>query len=197
MPNYELYIPSVEGYQIFLTNLEKDMPDWLTREAQLLKEFSNTPGNTDEKIVKHRVREVNRRYSTRVSHKVLDEMVSFIVHSDFDRKLDSNDYKLVDELRRAHTRSKKSGRVDYLSFASKYCHHCRPNRYPIYDSVNVCVFEVFLGYKDRRDYGDYVECFKALCSSLKLKEFDGFYLDKYIQAIGSPTGSQSRLLLKK
>ena len=70
-------------------------------------------------------------------------MVSFIRGLDLNKELNADGYDLVDNLKQAHSRKKKNNDlVEYLSFASKFCHHCCPNKYPIYDSINVRVFNV-------------------------------------------------------
>jgi len=188
MSEYQLYIPSADGYQAFLDRLKKEKPTGLKREEKFLNDFLNKPGNIDGETVKNRIEKLNNYYSTRLSKPTQSEIAEFILQSDFDERLDRDDYGLVDELRYAHNKIKKDGKkYDYFSFASKYCHHCRPDKYPIYDSVNVRVFNVLFGYTDNRKYGEYVACFKKFCSILgynELKHNEGFYIDKHIQAIG-------------
>ena len=188
MPEYRIYFPSPEGYSVFRRNLIKSEDNLYKRENAFLKEFSDNPKNTDAGTVKRRVTELNRLYSTRASGDELVEVVNLILHMNFEQQLDEAGYKLMELLRHVPSSRVNSGRIDHLSLASKYCHHCRPDKYPIYDSVNVRVLSVYFGYKDKRDYEEYVKCFKAFCSFLgydELKDNEGFYIDKYIQAIGT------------
>ena len=188
MPEYRIYTPSAEGYRIFAENLKKTEIEGLKKEEEFLKDFENNPKNTDMETVRNRVKKLNQFYRTRISNDELREIENIILRPGFDAKLDNDGYGLVEELRRVPSKRTESGFRDHLSFASKYCYHCRPNRYPIYDSINVHVLSVYLGYEGKRDYSKYVECFKKFCSFLgfcKLKGNEGYYIDKYIQAIGT------------
>ena len=187
MEEYRMYTPSAEGYKLFRENLKKTNPIGLNRELELLKDFSDNPENTDEAVVERRVRKLNKAYSTRISAEGLNEIKKLILQPGFDAELDRDGYMLVEKLRRVPSSKTEKGWADCLSFATKYCHHCRPDKYPIYDSVNVRALTVCIGYEDKRDYAEYVKCFKAFCSALgfeELKGNEGFYIDKYIQVVG-------------
>ena len=189
MTEFKIYIPSADGYRIYRDNISREKTGGLIREEAFLQSFLDNPANTDRDIVQHRVRHLNSTYSTRISADELSVIVDFIVQHDFDNALDSDGYELVEKLRHVHSRRVKTkDTIDHLSFATKYCHHCRPDKYPIYDSINVRVLNVFLGYEDKkRNYETYVEYYNAFCSFLgfdELKNNDGFYVDKYIQIIG-------------
>lgn len=64
------------------------------------------------------------------------EFADFIVSERFQSRITTIDKDvaaaLVTDLAKA---AKTRGRFQ-LSFASKYCYHCNPNMFPIYDSVN-------------------------------------------------------------
>ena len=189
MSDYQLYVPSPEGYQVFLDNLKKHNHAWLEREKALLSEFSSSRENTDEKVVRARAKKLNSSYGTRIPEVELNEIVERILRQGFDEKLDRGSLELINELMRVPSGRTKSKTIDHFSFATKYCHHCRPDVYPIYDSVNARVLSVYFGYKGDRDYVEYIECFKSFCSCIgleyaKLQGGEGFYIDKYIQAIG-------------
>lgn len=190
MSTYQIYIPSAEKYRTFLERLETkgtNELNGLRKEVEFFKDFSDNFRTADKEKLKELMKKLNHLYKTRISLDVLDEMASFILQIDLNKELESDGYDLVDGLRYAHSKVKKDGFYDYLSFASKFSHHCNPDKYPIYDSVNVSVFKMFLGYKDKRNYREYVECFKAFCSAIEIDKFEnniGFYIDKYIQAIG-------------
>lgn len=192
--DYQLYVPTPEGYLSFKKTLSKSVSP---KEMSLFESFKKNPGNSTRPIVESRVRSINSLYSTRLLKPVMNEIVDYIINPDnqFDELL-KQDYDAVDVLRiKAHSQKKKDGNpVNYLSFATKYCHHCRANKFPIYDNVNVWVLTVLMGYKDKRVYSEFVDCFQAFCKVInrtKLEEDEGFYIDKYMQAIG--TGSIHRV----
>lgn len=197
--NYRLYVPGPAGYSDFRKAIEKETIIIPKREISLFEDFKNKPRNSEQSIVDSRVRSINSTYSTRLPKQAIAEITNYIINpvNHFDELLGFG-YGAIEALRReAHSLKKgkdKKTPVDYLSFASKYCHHCRPNIFPIYDSVNVWVLTVLMGYKDKRDYNEFVKCFKVFCGEVinrvVLDEDEGFYIDKYIQSIGSG-GSKS------
>lgn len=209
MTGYRLYIPKRGHYESFRDELKKGSPE-MDSERELLREFMENRNNEDEKAVNLRVKKLNSRYSTRISGFEQQEIVEFIVTSGFDKRLEEDGYGLVDELRYVRSnRPNNHGFIDHLSFATKYCHHCCPNKYPIYDSLNMRVMSIYFGYNDilkvgiygskekretrLRSYEDFVDCYKAFCEefidddydkSVMRRDDEGFYIDKYIQAIG-------------
>lgn len=192
--NYQLYVPGPAGYSNFRNAIEKGTITISPKEITLYEDFKNNPRNSEQLIVESRVKNINSIYSTRLLKQAIVEIANYIINpaNDFDKSLECG-YRAIEALRReAHSVKKGKDKmipVDYLSFASKYCHHCRPNVFPIYDSVNVRVFTVLMGYNDHRDYSEFVKCFKVFCSDVinrvTLDEDEGFYIDKYIQSIGS------------
>jgi len=187
MKEYQMYTPSAEGYCLFRENYEKSDSKLIEKENDFFMDFKNKPENKDEEIVRARVEKLNSLYSTRNSSDETEKIINIILKPGFDEKLDGDGYDLIEELRQIPSRRTKKEYRDCLSFATKYCHHCRPDKYPIFDSVNVNVLTVCMGYQDSRNYTEYVECFKKFCSAIgcdELKDGEGFYIDKYIQAIG-------------
>ena len=188
----KLYIPKEGDYDAFRKNYLEANNDG---ERVFLQEFLDNPGNTDKTTVEYRVRKLNSKYSTRLSTREIGAVVKLIVAPEFDEKLYNdrgNGYATISYLRILASERTKNGTIDAYSFATKYCHHCNPNHYPIYDSVNARVMTVYYGYQDTRDYEKFVECYRAFCmklipniEGLKCQNDDaGFYVDKYIQAIG-------------
>lgn len=92
---------------------------------------------------------------------------------------------LVTDFARA---AKTRGRFQ-LSFASKYCHHCNPNMFPIYDSVNAEYLKRHYSYADEKDYGKYIEAYSLFCANIGVNlstaknPYEGFYVDKFINNI--------------
>lgn len=190
MSEKAFYVPSYKGFSIFINNLKKHPEKLSMKETDLLDRFVSKPENTDVEEVEHKVRRVNALYSTRMWEADIMCAVRKIVNMRFDNELKQNGYSLVDKLRyidneRPNKTSNSVTRIDHYSFATKYCHHCNPDKYPIYDRVNMNVLTVYLGYKDRRIYDEYIECYFAFCTMAGLDhKKHGFLIDKYIQAIG-------------
>jgi len=114
--------------------------------------------------------------------------------------LDEEGYALINKLRECGTAKK------HFSFATKYCHHCRPNKYPVYDALNMWVMSIHYGYEyvddpksgsEFRPYQDFVECYNLFCkdfiAGIEHGDDEGFYIDKYIQAIGNGAGLRELL----
>ena len=141
MKKYQLYCPSSNGYHVFRSNLKKlGEPDWIVGEKKLLSDFQSKFESTNKEVILQLVIGLNKHYRTRISDETLKEIANFILQPDFNEKLKSDNHDLVDKMRYGHNKEKKNGKtVDYLSFASKYCHHCYPDKYPIYDSINMHV----------------------------------------------------------
>lgn len=210
MKDYKLYIPKRGDYEIFRKELQEEkLQDKIIKrvekEREFMHEFLSNPENTNKEKVEKRVRKLNTMYSTRLSMKennnVLGEIINRILYSEFDDLLDHKGYEAVAKLRVIKSERTKSKTIDCFSFATKYCHHCRPNKFPIYDSLNMRVMNVYYGYKHGgKDYEEYVKCHTMFCEEFitdfeevkRQNSDEGFYIDKYIQAIG---GSDLRTLL--
>ncbi|MCL2163849.1 MAG: hypothetical protein FWH55_05505 [Oscillospiraceae bacterium] len=187
MVENRFYIPSSEGYKIFRANYENKPKK---NEDDLWESFQ-------ELTPEAQVKSINNIYKTRISSAEQELIVQKIKSLNSDKAFDcaDNDYSPVDKLRRVYSargKEKNKGYIDHFSFATKYCHHFQSNKFPIYDSVNVRVMSVYLGYKDViedniRNYNEYVRVCKTFWSLIglaKLENKDGYYVDKYIQAIG-------------
>ena len=190
MAEYKLYIPKLGDYEKFQRTVKKHVVKSIKEEREFLEEFQS-------KTIEERVRGINTKYSTRLSNKEIEEIVDFISKPDteFDNRIsDGVDYRILEELAKAATARDRFN----LSFASKYCHHCRPNKFPVFDVLNMNVMKIFCGFKpigtryELKDYVNYVECYDMFCYQFienyekrkKQNKDDSFYIDKYIQAIG-------------
>ena len=117
------------------------------------------------------------------------EFADFIVSERFQSRITTIDKDvaaaLVTDLAKA---AKTRGRFQ-LSFASKYCHHCNPNMFPIYDSVNSDYWKNHFSYKNDKDYRDYIDAYARFCSKIGVDlenmsdKQEGFYVDKFINNI--------------
>ena len=205
MSDFRLYIPTRDSYKNFreaIKEADQEHMHILKGERDFLDEFIKNPQCKDEEQVKKWVTKLSADYGTRIPHEEQKIFVSRItgiasdIDYDFHEMLDSCNFAFVDDFCRVHCSDKrknppKSGFVRHFSFATKYCHHCSPNKYPIYDSLNVRVLSVYCGYgANGKDYQSYVECYNRFYEALiqdenGIEEKDkGFYVDKYIQAIG-------------
>lgn len=196
MKEFKLYIPKHGDFEMFCDKLNESTYKQLERELGLLRQFLDAPNNTDSTIVKGRIKILSSYYGTRIPNDEQNKIAEIITSLDFDEILDNDGYNLIKKLRIVKSKRTKNGTIDHLSFATKYCHHCRPNKYPIYDSLNMRVMNIFYGYSyDIRDYEKFVVCYEMFCDEF-IKDFDelkninpelGFFIDKYIQAIGNGT----------
>lgn len=194
MSELRLFIPEKkEVYERFREKLMSRISKGEDKEYLFIAKVMNT-SNADYDTVLERVEWINANYSTRMpegDRKVIANYISG--RSDFDAALDEDGYSLVDDLRKCGT-SKK-----HFSFATKYCHHCRPNKYPIYDALNMRVLAIYYGYRDKYNqepdsklisYREYCSChdlFRSDFVNRKPADYaddEGFYIDKFIQAMG-------------
>lgn len=196
-------IPSKEDYGIFREQLKKFQgTPYLNDEEYLLRHFRENPENTGQAYVEHRVKKLSSLYRTRVPENEQKQLIDIIKNPEFDERLETDkdgSYEAVLSL--LGVNREKEGKppteVNHLSFATKYCHHCKPNMYPIYDAVNK---EVLMTLSDCKEisrakgymkYLSYAECYKAVCRDYIIDldkdnpdRDEGFYVDKYIQSIG-------------
>lgn len=189
MLNYEV---NNEGYEQFKKDLNSNDKDffWFKSELEFLENFVKE--NVNREIALQQVIILNKKYKTRLSlgkSKLSDEsgeLTEFIVSDSFKNRINTKDtnvaISLINDFRKA---AKARGR-DLLSFASKYCHHCNPNMFPIYDSENVEYLKNHYSYKDKKDYSEYIDVYNLFCKSIgvdlenAVDNKEGFYVDKFI-----------------
>ena len=188
------YSATNRDYTLFkqeLNNNHEKYP-WIKGELELLESFVV---KADRETALQQVIMINKKYSTHLSFgksKMPDEsevLSDFIISDSFLTRIDTKDVKvavaLVNDFREA---AQKRGR-DLLSFVSKYCHHCNPNMFPIYDSINVKYLKDHYSYTDERDYEKYVESYLLFCKSIDVDlehttdKAEGFWVDKFINNI--------------
>lgn len=149
-----------------------------------LEEF---PNNTkiEEILIKSSV--LNNFYSTNIFS--IFDMAKHILSLDIDNRLKKGDYTLVSEIANIEIKNKK---IEFYSFATKYCSHHNQTDFPIYDSFvkgalmyfkKVDKFDNFKG-SDLKDYKTYKNIL------LKFAEFYGITsyclkdLDMYLWQLG-------------
>ena len=117
---------------------------------------------------------------------------------DLNKRLDKGDISLVDELRKVKM---ADGKVrDFYSLATKFCSRHNEEAFPIYDSL---ASEMLLGFlnrdefvsfkkKDLKDYGRYVELYKAFQKHYKLEKYDFRRIDHYLWMLGKELKQKSK-----
>lgn len=192
MLNYEI---SKNGYEQFKKDLQinQEAFPWFADEKTFLDNFRIS---ADRDIVLQQIKTINSKYSTHLSFGNSNapdeggELADFITSDRFQKEIKTKDKDvaaaLVTDLAKA---AKTRGRF-LLSFASKYCHHCNPNMFPIYDKVNADYLKEHYSYKDKKDYWEYIDAYSMFCSKIGVDlesgsadKYEGFYVDKFINNI--------------
>lgn len=195
MLNYEV---SKAGYEEFKKDLKADKKafPWFRSELEFQDGFKV---NVDRETALQQIITINSKYSTHLSFGKSSapdeggEFADFIVSKSFQDRIATKDKDiaaaLVIDLAKA---AKTRGRFQ-LSFASKYCHHCNPNMFPIYDRVNAEYLEEHFSYKDDKDYRKYIDAYACFCGKIGVDleaaddKQEGFYVDKFINNIDKNT----------
>ncbi len=176
-----------EDYACYKEDLQEEAKSnkncWVCGELDFLRGFKV---NSDYDTVLQQVKRLNSLYKTRLSNDECKKMADFISYSDIFRdRILTNDRDVAASLVMELAAKEISGRSN-LSFASKYCHHCNPNMYPIFDSVNEEYLKDHYSYSGKRDYRKFMETYALFCkdigvdlSSAEDKE-EGFWVDKFI-----------------
>ncbi len=191
MLNYEV---SKKGYDQFREDLKtnKEAFPWFEGEKKFLESFKAI---VDRETALQQIKTIHTKYSTHLSFGKSSapdeggELADFIVIESFQSRIKTTDKDvaaaLVIDLAKA---AKTRGRF-LLSFASKYCHHCNPNMFPIYDRVNADYLEEHFSYKDDKDYRKYIDAYARFCGKIGVgletadDKKEGFYVDKFINNI--------------
>lgn len=152
------------------------LENYVMQESSLKKLFSQTyPLNAEMDDVLIKVCSLNDFYSTNIFNPFI--VAKHIVSLKIDERLNNNDFTLVNDIAKIKVNGEK--KINFYSFATKYCSHHKPTVYPIYDSF----VEKLLMYFKRED-----EFHKFKKDDLKnypvyrniLLEFQKFYhLDRY------------------
>ena len=184
--------PNREAVQRYLEKWDT-LENYTAQESALNKLFRNLcPKNTSLDDVLLKVAALNTFYSTNIYN--VFAVARHIVHLNIDERLGQGDDSLVTDIASGHgVVNKKGGKeIQFLSFATKYCSHHRPEVYPIYDSF-VEDFLVYLSKVDgfslfRREDLRAITVFKQ--TLIKLREFYGLeefslkQIDQYLWQYG-------------
>lgn len=145
----ENYVPSLAKMRAYHAKWHK-MADYVAQEAALDRLFILDPStrpNTDMSVVMIKCAVLNDFYSTNI-YKVHSVARKICGIKNLDARLADGDLSLVDEI------ADVDGRRNY-SFATKYCSHHQPSRFPIYDRYVDRVLRALSGqHKEMPDCGD-------------------------------------------
>ena len=110
--------------------LRDELENYRLQEASLALLFhSFCPENDKIEHVLLKVSALNDFYSTNIFDTY--SVAKHILSKQIDARLKAIDYSLVNEIAMISLKGKPR---NFYSFASKYCSHHKPDRYPIYDS---------------------------------------------------------------
>ena len=184
----DIITPSVieiEKYLIKWNNLE----NYVLQESSLFKLFNNTyPDNKELDDVLIKVCSLNDFYSTNIFSPFI--VAKHIVDLRIDSRLKVNDLNLVNDIANVQVSGNK--KINFYSFASKYCSHHKPTVYPIYDSY---VEKLLMYFKkkhkfssfkknDLKVYTKYKDILIDFQKAYKLEKFNLKEIDKYLWQAG-------------
>lgn len=191
MLNYEVNEMGYKKFKEDLNSDEKAFP-WFKSELEFQESFKI---KVDRETALQQIKTTNSKYSTHLSFGKSaapdegSELADFISSEKFQSRITTTDKDvaaaLVIDLAKAATSRERF----LLSFASKYCHHCNPNMFPIYDSVNADYLKNHYAYKGQKDYRQYMDSYALFCKSIGVNlettddSQEGFYVDKFINNI--------------
>lgn len=165
------------------------LENYVLQESSLSKLFNQTyPRNDDMDDVLIKVCSLNDFYSTNIFSPF--KVAKHIVGLRIDDRLQNEDLKLVNEI--ADVKVNGNRKINFYSFATKYCSHHKPTIYPIFDSY---VEKLLMYFKKKDNFSDFKK--KDLKEYPKYKnillEFRAFYnlgdfnlkeIDKYLWQAG-------------
>ena len=188
------YKATKADYEQFRKNLKTDKEafPWFESEQEFLDGFKV---NADRETVLQQIITINRKYSTHLSFGKSNapdegtELADYIISEHFQSRITTKDEDVAAALVMDLAKAAKTRGRFLLSFASKYCHHCNPNMFPIYDYVNAIYLRDHYSYSDNHDYREYIEAYALFCHSIGVDlekasdKQEGFWVDKFINNI--------------
>lgn len=186
-PKQVLPDPSGEQVEFYLGQWDSLEDYQLQEEALNLLFFRLSPENKNISDILLKVSVLNDFYSTNI-FKVYP-VAKRILSLNIDERLQHGDVTLVDDIKQVEISGKK---MNFYSFATKYCSHHKPLDYPIYDSY---VDEVLKYYRKRdgfalfrneelKNYSRFKSILEEFRSYYHLGEYNLKELDKYIWQLG-------------
>ncbi len=185
--NISIPEPSREQVVLYLKQWES-LDNYREQEKALDKLFFETaPENRDLSDILIKAAALNDFYSTKVFS--IYSMAKHIYELDIDNRLRRKDPNLVDDIKSIYANGKVR---NHYSFATKYCsHHC-PDRYPIFDSYVEKMLRYFrdaYGFadfrnKDLKKYSIFKNVILKFIEYFDLKEFTLKEIDRYLWQAG-------------
>lgn len=199
------YKPSlVEAQKYF--DVWESLPNYTAHERALAELFRghNSPFTKNDRLesIIIKASALNDFYSTNIS-RIYDVAQLILSIHNVDKRLAEGDLSLVDDIRHvSFKRYKRSedGKVksqhvsiDNYSFATKFCSHHQPEKFPIFDKYVAQVLshlksiysEVFnFKAKDLRDYSVFTKQLDILRNTFGLQSLSYKELDRYLWQLG-------------
>ena len=188
-----MYKVTPEGYGQFKKDLQtnKEAYPWFESEKDFLDSFK---ADADREVALQQIKTLNSKYHTHLSFGGSEkadessEFADFIISERFRKDIKTTDKNVAAALVTDFAKAAKTRGLFQLSFASKYCHHCNPNMFPIFDSVNEKYLRKYHSYSGYRDYRRYIDAYARFCKKIgvqleKASKKEGFYVDKFINNI--------------
>lgn len=174
--------------------VEKYLKSWDNLESYRLQEdalnklfFELVPTNTDISDILVKAATLNDFYSTHIFS--IFPVAKHILSLNIDDRLNIGDETLVEDIKDVVINDKN---IQLYSFATKYCSHHNPEKFPIYDSYVhevLCYLRKIDGFSKfkKSDLKNYVKFKSVLCDFQKYYELERYSLkelDKYLWQLG-------------
>jgi hypothetical protein len=179
--------PTVDEVEKYLKQWD-GLPNYVMQEKSLNKLFLKVmPENKSIDDILIKASTLNDFYSTNIYY--IFAVALHIKELDIDERLKKGDASLVDDIAQNVIAGKK---FYFYSFASKYCSHHQPLKYPIYDSY---VEKVLMYFKkkdrfdnfkkdDLKNYCRYKEVLENFAKYYGIDKYNLKDLDRYLWQIG-------------
>ena len=170
--------------------VKKYLDKWYTyRDSKMLEQenalsilFQHFYQNNNLQNVLVKVSCLNDFYSTNIRDTY--SVAKVIYQLNIDRRLQNGDLSLVDDIAAGTEKKCKSARREY-SFASKYCSFHRPDVYPIFDSRNEKILNIYKNeininpFNLQESYEDYVKIINKYREIFGLECFSYKEIDRF------------------
>lgn len=185
LPNIEK--PCPKQVQLYLRAWD-EQENYVLQERALDKLFFVTyPNNTDINDILIKASSLNDFYSTNIFS--IFAVAKHICALDIDKRLRNGDLSLVDDIADLTIGGKPKR---FYSFASKYCSHHEPTRFPIYDYyveqvlIHFRKVDKFCDFQeeDLKKYSHFMAILDAFQQHYGLSEYNKKDLDRYLWQLG-------------
>ena len=165
------------------------LENYVLQESSLKKLFSVTyPLNTDMDNILIKVCSLNDFYSTNIFSPFI--IAKHILSLKIDERLQNEDLLLVNDI--AKVKVNRNKKINFYSFATKYCSHHKPTIYPIYDSyvekllMHFKKTDKFCKFKkeDLKNYPTYRSILIEFQKFYGLERYNLKEIDKYLWQAG-------------